>query len=396
VALFDAAAPDTVVTVRVLSISRARCLAAAGDLVFVGTAPPAARLKAFAWADPVAVPDLVLDTRAADHAALYSLAHVDGTLLVGDRWLRTVDVGDPAVPVFAPAPGEPAYPQGLAVCGDHAVVVDGPLAAVYALADGPATAPRAAYSLGQSILHLTAGGRGIVYLARNASGLVVLAPAAGTAPQLVHATEWFGPLAASDSLLVTGSGGVLRVYGLADPLQPVALGQLDFGDYVRKVAVAGDRALVSLAAAQLVLVDLSDPTRPVEVARDPDTVVYKDSAAVAWSDSLGFDYHTDGLLRIVRPVAGAGLVTVGAVATQGEGRGLVRQGPVLYALSGGTWGGASYLTVLDLTDPVRPVAAGRAQRPDDTLTHLAQGEGFLYALSPGGLVRFWPDCLATR
>ncbi|MFN2371241.1 MAG: hypothetical protein ABR506_08815 [Candidatus Krumholzibacteriia bacterium] len=322
------------------------------------------------------------------------MVHVDGTLLVGDRWLRTVEVGDPAAPVFAAVPGEPAYPQGLAVCGDHAVVVDGPLAAVYPLAGIPGAEPEAAYNLGQSILHLAAG-RGVVYLARNASGLVVLAPAAGTAPDLVQASEWFGPLAASDSLLVTGSGGSLRVYGLADPLQPVALGQLDFGDYVRKVAVAGDRALVSLAAAQLVLVDLSDPARPVEVARDPDTVVHKDSAAVVWSDSLGFDYHTDGLLRIVRPVAGAGLVTVGALVIQGEGRGLVRQGPVLYALSGGTWGGASYLTVLDLGDPLRPAFAGRAQRPDETLTHIAQGDGFLYALSPGGLVRFWPDCQAV-
>ncbi|MBE0566614.1 MAG: hypothetical protein IH621_11680, partial [Krumholzibacteria bacterium] len=394
-ATFDISRPDTVLLADLRPLSRARSLAAFGDLVYVGVAPPGARLKAWDFAGG-GEPALVVDAGAADLAAFSSLVTVGGTLLVGDRWLRTIDVADPLDPVFAPPAGEPAYPQGLAVCGDHAVVVDGPLAAVYALGDGTAVTPEASYYLGQSILHLTAGGRGTVYLARNASGLVVLQPATGTGPALVHPAAWFGPLAASDSLLVTGAGGTLRIYGLADPALPAYLGELDFGDYVRKVSVAGSHALVSLAAAQLVLVDLSDPTSPQEVARDPDNVVFRSSGAVAWADSFGLDYHSDGLLRIVQPGAGAHLETVGAVANLGEGRSLALQGPVLYALSGEGWGGASSVDVLDLSDPRHPVAAGRARRPEDSLTHLVRGGDFLYALGSGGIIRLWPDCRAME
>ena len=337
-------------------------------------------------------PLLRADTPASGYVAFYGLTHVDGVLLAGDRWLRTIDVGDPAHPVFAPAPREPAVPQGLAVRGDHAVVVDAALASVYALGDVAADRPAAVHDVGESILHLAAG-RGRVYLVRNANGLLVLDPAAGGAPPVLrHPGVRFGMLAVGDSLLVTGYGGTLRVYDLADPDAPRFTGELDFADYVRQVAVAGDRVLVSLASAQLVLVDVSDPSQPVEIARDIAGLQVQDSAAVAWADSFGLDYHIDGTLRVVRPDAEGRLQTVFALASEGEARGLEVRGPVAYTLSGLPWGGASHLTVLDLSDPARISVIGRADQPDAVVTHLDLAGDYAYALTAGGVLRYWLDC----
>ena len=390
-ATFDLSEPDTVVLADLRTLSRARCLAAAGPLVFVGTSPPGARLMVFEFAGGEA-PLLRTDAPATGYVAFYGLAHVDGVLLAGDRWLRTIDVGDPAHPVFAPAPREPAIPQGLAVSGDHAVVVDAAQASVYALGEVAADRPAEVHDVGESILHLAAG-RGRVYLVRNANGLLVLDPAAGGAPPVLrHPGVRFGMLAVGDSLLVTGYGGTLRVYDLTDPDAPRFTGALDFADYVRQVAVAGDRVLVSLAAAQLVLVDVSDPAQPVEIARDIAGLQVQDSAAVAWADGFGLDYHVDGTLRVVRPDAEGRLQTVFALASEGEARGLELRGPVAYALSGLPWGGASHLTVLDLTDPARISVIGRADQPDAVVTHLDLAGDYAYALTAGGVLRYWLDC----
>ncbi len=203
-------------------------------------------------------------------------------------------------------------------------------------------------------------------------------------------------MAADDSLLVTGDGGRLRVFSLTDPDAPSVTGHLDFDDVVGRLAVQGPRVLVSLDQTLLVLVDVSDPSRPAEIARDPDGVAYGAVAALAWADSVGFDYNGNGVLRAVRAGDGGVLETIGVTGVFDQGRDLVVRGGVAYTLGGGAWGGASYLAALNVADPSQLVALGQAVEPDDALVGLEPAEGYLYALSMGGLRRYWPDCQEAR
>jgi len=394
VATFVVDDPDTVVLAGLDPVGSVRCLAAAGDLVFAGLTPPSLRLKVIDYADPLD-PRLVADVRPDGLFTFDGMARVGDALLVGDRWLRSIDISDPARPVFAPHPDEPAYPQGLAVLGDRAVVVDGYQANVYALGNGTARDPVATWDCSASIVYLAANHRR-VYLVRDRPGVVVLDPAAGTAPVETQTALKFGPVAVDDSLLVTGDGGRLRVFSLADPDAPAVTGHLDFGDIIGQLAVRGPRVLVALARTRLVLVDVSDPSRPVELGRDPEGVAYGAVAAVAWADSVGYAYNGNGVLRAVRAGADGVLETIGVTGVFDQGRDLVVRGGVAYALGGGAWGGASYLAAVDLTDPRQPATLGRAVEPNDVLLALEPADGFVYALSMGSLRRYWPECRESR
>ncbi|HPF69400.1 MAG TPA: hypothetical protein PLQ13_01920 [Candidatus Krumholzibacteria bacterium] len=383
--------PDSLELRDVRSVSRIRCLAVDGDLLWAGTGLPNPRLKAFAI-DADGTASQAADAAATGFVAFYSLAARDGRLLAGDRWLRSIDVTDPAHPVFAAEPDEPAYPQLLAASDGVLLVADGPVASLYAAgagAPGASLEPLAAHDVVQSILH-AAGNASRFYLARNSAGLVVLdAGDPAATPAVRQASTWFGELAASDSLLVSGFAGILRTFTLADPGAPQPAGSLDLGAHIRAVALRGTTVLVSLATAHLVMVDVSDPAHPAVVAHDPDGLLAGDSVAVAWADSLALDYHADGFLRVVRRDASAVLTTVSTTALAGEPRGLATIGPVAYVLAVDAWNGGSVLTAFD---PGAAQVLGAARREDAGMLALAAAQDRLFTLSTGAVLRWWPDC----
>ncbi len=381
---------DRLAVTDVRSVARIESLAVLDGLLWVGSRQPDPRLRAYDFRGGFA-PELVSETAASGLIVLYSLAPAGGTLLVGDRWLQGVDVGDPRAPVILPAPEEPAYPQDMAVLGDRAVVVDGPRLYLYAVADGWSTVPLVMHDVVHTVLHVAAGGSR-VYAARSVPGLVVIDPAQAAAePVITHADRSFGVMAATDSLLVTGYDGELRVYTLDNADAPAAAGVLDCGEHIRAVDVRGRRALVALSTSQLILVGLDDPHSPVILARDAGDGPTGDPVAVVWADSVGLDYLADGVLRLVRPVEGA-LRTLATVPAAGDPRGLAEAGGVAYALDGEAWGGASFLTAVDLKQPDRPRALGRSVRDGGAALKIAVGDDRIHTLTTGGVLRWWREC----
>lgn len=144
----------------------------------------------------------------------------------------------------------------------------------------------------------------------------------------------------------------LEIFDVEDPAQPVFLGRFDHGDWqTSSVEITGSTAFIT-SIDKLWVVDVSDPTIPVELARVEDVgygpgrsmALEGDWLAVAHSSRglhvLDISDHTEPEIVHIRGVAGYS----SAIAAVGD--------VVLLASSASDGGG---LRSIDVSDPLSPV-----------------------------------------
>ncbi|MDX1380402.1 MAG: hypothetical protein R3233_04735, partial [Xanthomonadales bacterium] len=95
-----------------------------------------------------------------------------------------------------------------------------------------------------------------------------------------------------DHLIVADDGGALRSFDISDPERPVPSGVVPLPEFVRAVSVIGEFALVAIGWDGIGVVDINDPSNPVEIARVRDIgyivdVHARDGIALA-ADTKGF------------------------------------------------------------------------------------------------------------
>jgi hypothetical protein len=197
-------------------------------------------------------------------------------------------------------------------------------------------------------------------------------------PELVG--RWpYGPVAAvsvRDGYAYIGSGTAVVVVDVSDPTRPVRVGLADTPDYVQDVTIEGSYAYVADGWAGLRIVDISNPSAPVEVGFY-DTSGYSVGVAVTGRHAYVADY-TEGLVvldisnpqaptevgryRFLEPVA---ISVVGSYAYTADGYG----GP----------------HILDVSDPSAPVVVGSAAIPDNARDLAVVGRYASLAAQQAGL-----------
>ncbi len=191
-------------------------------------------------------------------------------------------------------------------------------------------------------------------------------------------------LAVQGNTAYAGVGPRLLVFDVTNPQQPALLGQTPaFADIVQDVAAAGTRIYVATGDSGLRIVDVSTPTRPVEVGAFA-TPGFASGVATFGHYAAVAD-RQNGLL-IVDVISPASPTLIGSLATPGLAldiavtSGTSGAGPTLGLLAIGEG-----LAVVGLSDPANPVAEGFFDSPGfaesvavaDTLAYLADGDSGL-------------------
>lgn len=205
----------------------------------------------------------------------------------------------------------------------------------------------------------------------------------GVCPELIG--RWgYGltfDVAADDEYIYVGNGTVLQIYGMEDPAHPALVSEIMLDGFIRQIAVSGWRAqarrapaggsgadrgdalrrqnitlhkyaFIAANRAGMVIVDVSDPTRPFVAGNFA-------TSMVAWSVALKGNYAfvsestetavVGGLVHIV-DVSDCGNVNEVQSIEIVNVRGLALLGDCLFAI-GGYWGGNRTLDIIDIGDP---------------------------------------------
>jgi hypothetical protein len=165
-----------------------------------------------------------------------------------------------------------------------------------------------------------------------------------------------------DRAYVADSRSGLRVIDISDPTLPVELGALDTPGYALVVEVVGDLAYLSDGSYGLRIIDVSNPAVPVELgALETQSWVYGievvgDIAYVVEGSIFG-----TGSLRVIDVSDPAVPVEIGALDTPGEALDVEVVGDLAYLVGGGGRGGqpiGGWLRVIDVSNPAFPVELG--------------------------------------
>ena len=188
-------------------------------------------------------------------------------------------------------------------------------------------------------------------------------------------------LAVQGDTVYAGIGPRLLVFDVSNPQQPVLLGQTPpFAEIVQDVAGRRARVYVAAGASGLRIVDVSTPTRPIELGAFA-TPGFA-SGVAAFGNYAAVADRQDGLL-IVNVSNPASPTLVGSLATPGLALDIAVTsggGPRLGVLATGEG-----LAVVSLSDPANPSAEGFFNSPGfaksvavaDTLAYLADGDSGL-------------------
>jgi hypothetical protein len=136
-------------------------------------------------------------------------------------------------------------------------------------AAAPASPVRVGLLRLDSVIRDIAVANGVVYLASESSGLLVVDATDPSAPWLRSSGGAAQRLAVGGSYLyVSDSTEGLRVYDIATPVSPDLVSALPCGDTpYRRVAIQGDYAYAIVEPDAFAVIDVSDPRDPKEVAR---------------------------------------------------------------------------------------------------------------------------------
>ncbi|PWB73002.1 MAG: hypothetical protein C3F15_10375 [Holophagae bacterium] len=209
---------------------------------------------------------------------------------------------------------------------------------------------------------------------------LVLPTAAQDCPQLLG--RWpFGPasaVAVSGSLAFVGSGVTMLVLDVSDPELPELLGSVTLPELVKGIAAAGSHVYVANGMSGLRVIDVSNPSAPVEVGVSDvtnegalDVAVAGNRAYVAYG-SLG--------LRVIDVSVPSLPAVVGAIDTPDSAREVAVVGSHAYVADGG-----SGLRVIDVANPAAPIEVGSLDTP-----------GYAYGLAVAGSHAYVADRTALR
>ena len=176
-----------------------------------------------------------------------------------------------------------------------------------------------------------------------------------------------------DLALLADGGAGLRVIDISDPTSPVEVGFYDTPGFAADVAVKADLALVvDVAAGLLLVIDISDPANPVEVGVF-DTPGFAQGLAVKEELALVADGEAGLVILCVAPQIPIPGDTDGNCLVDPVEVDLVGQWPFGRAIAvasaeiGGTpyalLGSGGALLVLDITDPADPILVSSIATP---------------------------------
>lgn len=293
-----------------------------------------------------------------------------------------------------------AVPAAALAAGDgHLIVGSGTRVLVVDVLRPEAPAPAGTYEFAQPVLGLAAAGRAL-YVANSHDGLRRLDLTNPSAPALTGTSATRGQAAgvvAAGALVFVSDNSlgfdVVEGAGAGDG-EPARAGRFErVGEYLgdgfpRGVAAGGGLVFVADQPAGLIVVDVSDPGAPAEagrlsLGRDPVLgVVAPDERSTGGAPPavVAVVSGRGGLQAVDVSDPAAPRVTA-AVPTAGRPAGAAMWGRTLYAA------GADVLEVFDLTDPGRPVLAGRAGLGGAAGPLAVNGE-LVFAATPGEVVLF--------
>jgi len=205
----------------------------------------------------------------------------DGYAFVADasNGLQVVDVSDPASPELVGGALAPEYEHpSLGYSVD--VAIDGGVAVIAAQASGlhvfditNPTVPIYVASIETLDRALAVELRGsVAYVADQSGGLVVCDLSVPSEPRIVTSipAEDYN---ASDLVLfgdhvymAGGSSGLLQIFDVSEPSNPIRVGLSDEGGFGLRVQTDGEIAIVQDFFSDVVVFDVSDPTRPEAVS----------------------------------------------------------------------------------------------------------------------------------
>ncbi|MFQ5856046.1 MAG: hypothetical protein ACE5LU_10420 [Anaerolineae bacterium] len=245
--------------------------------------------------------DLVYDVHVAGHYA-YIVAGVAG--------LRVIDVSDPTAPREVGFNDTLSFAYDVYVAGQYAYVADGDYMRVVDISDPTAPAVVGAYTPRREVwVQDVFVADDYAYLAAGNAGLQVVDISDPAVPTRVGFFRTPKPakdvyVAGSYAYIIVGNEG-LQVLDVSDPTAPTEVSYhaaeyicdfyyFDITTATCDVYVAGHYAYVAAEDAGLHIVDVSDPTAPVEVAAY-DTA-YQSSGVYAAGNYVYLAAGTQGLL----------------------------------------------------------------------------------------------------
>ncbi|HQN97480.1 MAG TPA: hypothetical protein PLM61_13970 [Thermoanaerobaculales bacterium] len=210
--------------------------------------------------------------------------------------------------------------------------------------------------------------------------MLVLPAAAQDCPQLLGRWPYgtASAVAVAGSLAFVDSGTVLLVLDVSDPESPQLLGSVTLPELVEAIAAAGSHVYVANGMSGLRIIDVSNPSAPVEVGVSDVTNELALDVAVAGSRAY-VAYATLGL-RVIDVSVPSQPAVVGAVDTPGTAMGVAVAGSHAFVADGG-----SGLRVISIANPAAPVEVGAIDTPGSALDVAVSGSHALVADYYAGL-----------
>ncbi|MGQ9478257.1 MAG: DVUA0089 family protein [Candidatus Bipolaricaulia bacterium] len=165
--------------------------------------------------------------------------------------------------------------------------------------------------------------------------------------------------------LVVGFFGLL-VLDISEPARPVQVGSYSTRDYARSITLSGGYAYRADRGGGLVILDISDPMRPEEVA----TFDTPGSAQeVALSGSYAYVADSQGGLQIVDISNPRSPKGVGSYATRGYAEGVYVSGHYAYLATGDAG-----LEIVDISEPRNPKGVSALDLPGEAHSVWVSGD----------------------
>lgn len=351
VAVFDINAPATPTRVGTIDTGgTAQALALSGDLLAVAAGTAGVRLFDVTLpAAAVFAGSLTLTGSATDVAFQHRLLLTTTTTPL----FYAHDLTNPAQPVAKWTRELGGAGRGVALYGDLGLVAADTWGLDVVRLEELTNPPQIESSLAGTDVHnprdVAVAGE-VAYVVTEPEGLLVVSlPSSGTGARLAAITtpgNAVGVDVAGNLVCVADSLAGLRTFDVTHPNAPVALGGYDTPGQAVDVAITNNVACVADGTGDLKLISIANPAAPTLMA----TCALPGSAnAVAVSGTLAC--VTDGGLRLVNIANPAAPVLVGSYTSFGGGtaQGVAVQGNVAWVAAG-----SAGLYAIDITTPAAP------------------------------------------
>lgn len=233
---------------------------------------------------------------------------------------------------------------------------------------------------------------GRAYVAWAYAGLVVVDVAVPSSPSTLGAdANAVGTGVAIDgdyAYVAGGAGGTFYVVDVANPAIPAVVGTLPLGQQTLRVEVAGGYAYLPVEYVGVRVVDLADPSLPVDVGLyEPRVGLAHDIAVsdtVAWASIA---YEGVVALDVTDPSAPSELGRLEVMDGSGTLGGLEISGTIA-AVADGSIG----VRFVDISDPAAPFELGTVAAPDARDLVIADGLVYVATGTNGITVASLPVC----